>query len=147
MDSTRILDMTAGAREIWFEPGRAVFIDKRMIVRPDVVASWPELPFKSGIFDLIIFDPPHLMNTTGRFAERYGPMTVAQLTQDLLAGAREARRVARDGAMMALKWATHDVGLHRVLSHLPGWRPLFGHKVGTRTRHKSDVFWCMLERE
>ena len=147
MSTSRILDMTAGRRAIWFSPGSGVFVDKRAEMRPDVVANWTALPFKSGWFDLVVFDPPHGNMSASHFAERYGHVTVAQLMADILAGAREARRVTRARGLMALKWATHDVGLHRVLNHLPGWEPLFGHKIGVRTRHKSDVFWCLLRRE
>jgi hypothetical protein len=147
MSTSLILDMTAGSRRIWFAERVGIFVDQRWETMPHVVASWGALPFRAGVFDLVVFDPPHGNLGTGDFAQRYGRVTISQLMADILAGAREARRVSRAGALMALKWATHDVGLQRVLSHLVGWQPLFGHKVGTRTRHKSDVYWCLLRRE
>jgi len=147
METRRTLDMTAGNRCIWFEQGDTVFVDRRFGARPSVVASWADLPFADGTFDFIVFDPPHCSLGSGRMAERYGRVTIAQLMQDIIAGSREAWRVARAGALMALKWSTHDIGLQRVLTHLPGWRPMFGHKIGVRTLHKSDVYWVLLARE
>jgi hypothetical protein len=46
---------------MWKGNGRKVrFLDLDPSVRPDVVASFLALPFRSASFDVVIFDPPHL---------------------------------------------------------------------------------------
>ena len=147
MSTTRILDMTAGWRGTWFEIGDAVLLDRRAECEPDVVADWKALPFRDGSFDMVVFDPPHHNLGTGFLAESYGTCTTAQLMFDILHGSREARRVVRPGGWMALKWATRHIGLQRVLSHMPGWRPRFGQRTTGRGYQKDSTYWCMLERE
>ena len=78
-DNKKILDMTCGSRTIWFNKHHpaAVYCDKRkenyalhfgkahtslhqMIVDPDVICDFTDLPFEDESFNLVVFDPPHL---------------------------------------------------------------------------------------
>lgn len=73
---TPVLDMTAGSRMMWFDKqnNRATFVDKRQLheklssghvidVDPDVLADWTlGLPFDNETFNLVLFDPPHLIH-------------------------------------------------------------------------------------
>jgi len=147
MSTSRILDMTAGWRALWFEVDDAVLVDRRLECAPHVVADWKHLPFRDGSFDLVLFDPPHKGFPSGFMAESYGVCTLEQVLFDMLHGAREARRVTRAGGLMVLKWATCALRLDRVLTHLPGWRPRFGQKTKTRPRPEDGTFWVLLERE
>ena len=58
-----ILDATASTKRIY--PRYAdVRVDIKAKVRPDVVADDCALPFRSGIFDKIFCDPPHIIGKT-----------------------------------------------------------------------------------
>lgn len=58
-----ILDASAGNRHIWQgqRPDEVIFMDKetRLLIPPDLFATWGALPFRADIFDCVIFDPPH----------------------------------------------------------------------------------------
>lgn len=73
-----VLDATCGSRMIWFNKGNelAVFVDQREIdyegiwksgnglgkrnisIKPDVIASFTDLPFQDETFYHVVFDPP-----------------------------------------------------------------------------------------
>jgi hypothetical protein len=61
-----ILDSTCSYMHIDFSHGKrfpefaSIRMDKRRIVRPDIVADARFLPFREGVFDTIYCDPPHL---------------------------------------------------------------------------------------
>ena len=84
----KILDVTCGDRTMWFqkkEPhtiycdkrreewegdfGKAVRADgkkkhRHLVIDPDVQCDFTELPFESGKFSLVVYDPPHVENLT-----------------------------------------------------------------------------------
>lgn len=72
-DNTTILDMCFGSRMFWHDKSdpRAVFIDNRaeqhtlcdgrsLVISPDVIADFRQLPFADEYFPVVVFDPPHL---------------------------------------------------------------------------------------
>jgi len=78
-DKYHTLDATAGLRRYWKgkDTRGVLFLDIREEVKPDIVANNECLPFRSGVFDRIIYDPPHIINPDGSLAEtsfgyRYG---------------------------------------------------------------------------
>ena len=67
----KILDATCGWREMWFNKNHplATYLDKRENdkIHPDVVADWTkELPFNKDYFDMIVFDPPHIIQNSDK---------------------------------------------------------------------------------
>ncbi len=76
--SKQVLDACCGSRMFWFDrkDKRAIFVDKRrethtlkdkssrggsreLVVDPDLVADFTDLPFEDDTFALVVFDPPH----------------------------------------------------------------------------------------
>ena len=75
----KILDATTGFKGIWYQKNHpfVIFLDKRKVdciesrhpigkkrrvkINPDVVSEWKDAPFPDDYFDMIIFDPPHLI--------------------------------------------------------------------------------------
>lgn len=58
-----ILDCTVGYRKMWKGKCQNVlFLDKRKEVNPDIIASNEYMPFRNGIFEKIVYDPPHLVH-------------------------------------------------------------------------------------
>lgn len=147
----KILDLSAGARNIWFDKSHrdAVYVDRRSEVNPTVVADSRALPDEVGTaFDLVVFDPPHVnFGANGNMAKRYGHHTTAEI-RDIISGtAKEAHRVTKDSALMAFKWNDHDQPLMKVLGLMAAWwEPLFGHKTTIRSKHSCSTQWVMLRR-
>ena len=77
MIKKKILDVTCGARTIWFNKHHpaTVYCDKRkeehheiwknagncsINIDPDIQCDFTNLPFENNAFSLVVFDPPHL---------------------------------------------------------------------------------------
>lgn len=144
----RILDMTAGERNIWFNKKHplACFIDIRPEVEPTHVLDARKMPLAEGHFNLVVFDPPHANLGTGRLAKLYGSHTAAGIRDLVTKGAIEAHRLSAPGALMAFKWNDHDQKLEKILALMPNWEPLFGHKVSAAQKRPSTTYWVMLRR-
>lgn len=150
----KILDMSAGYRAIWLTKDLdfVTFLDKREIVNPTFVCDTTAIPDEVGQdFGLVVFDPPHEnCGPSGAMARRYGHSTRAEIVETIKGSGREAHRITRKDALMALKWNDHAYTLDQVLELLaPYWLPLFGHHLRNRggASTKSQSFWVMLLRK
>lgn len=144
----KILDMSAGARAVWFDKNYpdAVYVDIRPQVKPDIVADTRALPAEVGTgFGLVLFDPPHKnFAASGNMAKNYGHHTVEEIRGIVRDSAREAHRVSKPDALMAFKWSEGHIRTARVLELLdPWWEPLFGHGV---SHQQTGTSWVMLRR-
>ena len=148
MTDIRILDLSAGRRAIWFNKKHpnATYIDRRPEVEPDFVADSRDLPDPVGKdYDLVVFDPPHMnCGPKSNMSRVYGHHTTQQILETIKGTAKEAHRVTKPGALMALKWNDHDISLQRVFDLMPQWEPLFGHL--TKDGPGSKTYWAMLKR-
>ena len=86
----KILDMCCGSKMFWYEKHEphTTYMDirkatytakdrgkvRKIEVNPDIQADWKNIPFDDATFDLIVFDPPHLMHAGKRswLAKKYG---------------------------------------------------------------------------
>ncbi len=72
--NARVLDPCSASRMMWFDKGdqRALFGDIRdeehvlcdgrvLKVEPDVIMDFRHLPFHDASFNMVVFDPPHLV--------------------------------------------------------------------------------------
>lgn len=144
----KILDLSAGKRAVWFNKNHplAVYVDKRSEVNPTIIADTTKLPIAVGNnYDLVVFDPPHMnCGPNSNMSRVYGHHTTKQILETIEGTAKEAHRVTRSGAFMALKWNDHDIKLQRVFDLMPQWEPLFGHL--TKDGPGSKTYWAMLRR-
>ena len=84
-----VLDVCCGSRMFWFDKQNksTVFMDNRqfedvlcdgrkLIVSPDIVADFRNIPFPNNTFKLVVFDPPHLINAGDKswLAKKYGKL-------------------------------------------------------------------------
>ena len=147
-----VLDATAGPRGIWFNKNHpsAVFIDVRKEVRPTVVADDKALPFRSGVFNCVVFDPPHDSHNPSSkslMGKRYGKFTAQQIRALISLGSREFYRVLRIGGFLLFKWNDRQFKLKEVLVLLdPRLDPLFGQRTASRMKHRSDTYWICLRK-
>lgn len=141
-----VLDACCGSRMFWFDKqdSRALFLDKRsetlvtnegydVVVAPDVVGSYADLPFPDATFSLVVFDPPHTYNgANSEMAKKYGRLE-AGWQDEITAGFAECFRVLRPNGTLIFKWNEHRVPLAVVLSMTPE-KPLFGHRSGAAAK-------------
>lgn len=141
-----VLDACCGSRAFWFDKrdGRALFVDIRretipqpradgprspVVIDPDVVADFRDLPFPDDSFSLVVFDPPHVPGKpTGNVLAYYGALG-PDWRETLRRGFRECFRVLKPGGTLVFKWAETAIPIAEVLSLTPE-PPLFGHKSG-----------------
>ncbi|WP_433322494.1 SAM-dependent methyltransferase [Weissella tructae] len=135
-----VLDMTAGGRMMWQNKNNelALFVDKReetlemmdrgnvrvYEVKPDVLADWSDvngLPFESGEFHQIIFDPPHLVRAGKEswLRKKYGVLDKVTWTRDLERGFAEAARLLAKNGTLIFKWNSDQILLSEVLKLIP----------------------------
>jgi len=141
----RILDLSAGLREMWFDKvaPQTIFLDIREEVHPNIVADAQRLPFKDCSFDLVVFDPPHApIGPNSVWTKKYGRFTTTQIIELVINGSKEAARVLKVDGILIFKWNTHNISLSRILrlvSH--GLTPLFGQRSAFRTKSSSSTYW------
>lgn len=155
----RILDMTCGARRIWFNKRHpaAIYFDRReahyatsfgkqlserhIDIEPDVIGDYSKLPFDEGVFDLVVFDPPHIVKKSegqeSWLEKAYSYFTSENEALDSVkAGFDEGMRVLRVGGVLVLKWAEISIPTRTIIKKL-GIEPLFGHRSGK----KAGTHW------
>ena len=157
----RILDITCGMRGIWFDKHHpaAIYCDRRkehfvsehgtvksvrnIDVNPDVLCDFTNLPFDDGKFDLVVFDPPHLIGNDNSWIKKmysYYP-TKEDALRDIKKGFDEGMRVLRDGGVLIFKWAETRIPTRDIINAI-GTEPLFGHRSGK----KSNTHWmCFMK--
>lgn len=157
----KILDVTCGARSIWFDKHHpaAVYCDKRreqfhhlwknagnctLDINPDVVCDFTDLPFTDNSFHLVVFDPPHLTGAkeTAWLVKKYGKLD-ENWPRMLRDGFQECMRVLKPDGVLIFKWSEYDIPAAHVWKAI-GQKPLFGHHSGKQSR----TFWaCFMKME
>ena len=125
----------------WFDKKNpnAVFMDcrtadeplcdgRRLIIKPDVIADFRNIPFADNTFKLVVFDPPHLVRAGEKSwtAKKYGKLP-ADWEQYVKSGFDECMRVLDRFGVLVFKWNEDQIKLRRVLDAI-GQAPLFGNK-------------------
>ncbi len=155
------LDMCCGSRMLWFdrEHTSTVFGDRRIEtlvvadrshgradgkrsvrIEPDVACDFRSLPFADQTFDLVVFDPPHLIRA-GRgswMAAKYGKLG-RDWRSDLQRGFAEGFRVLKASGTLVFKWSENQVPIREVLALSPQ-PPLFGNTAGKRAGTHWMIF-------
>ncbi|MDO9571147.1 MAG: SAM-dependent methyltransferase [Hydrogenophaga sp.] len=147
----KVIDVCCGTKMMWFDKAdpHVIFGDARaetltvtdrshrnasgtrtLKVEPDVLFDFRALPFPSGTFRLVAFDPPHLVHVGPRswLAAKYGKLG-ADWRDDLRQGFAECFRVLEPHGVLVFKWNETQVRLSEVLATTPE-KPLFGQVSG-----------------
>lgn len=146
-DYPPVLDVCCGSRAFWFDKTdkRSFFVDKRkgvfprvhsdtprapVIVDPDLQGSFTDLPFPDETFYHVVFDPPHIVNSSasGNIAKYYGVLK-GEWEKEIEMGFSECLRVLRPGGTLIFKWNELHIPLKDILK-LTKAIPLYGHKSG-----------------
>jgi ubiquinone/menaquinone biosynthesis C-methylase UbiE len=143
----------------WFNPynRNAVFVDNRsethslkdssskhgertLVVDPDIVCDFTNLPFPDESFSMVVFDPPHLVRNgkSGWLAKKYGKLE-GDWKEDMRAGFKECFRVLKPDGTLIFKWNETDVSVSEILK-LTTVEPLFGNRCGKSSKSHWIVF-------
>ena len=153
MPTQKILDACCGSRMFWQKRDRqdVFFMDirkeehtlcdgRKLVIDPDIVADFRNMPFPDKSFRLVVFDPPHLINIgkNAWMAKKYGRLNKDTWKDDLRRGFDECLRVLDDDGVLILKWNTKDIPASALFDAL-GQEPLFGSLSGK----SGKTLWCV----
>nr|DAF32490.1 MAG TPA: Methyltransferase domain [Caudoviricetes sp.] len=145
----KILDACCGSRMFWFDKQNpnVTFMDIRrhyeeletghvVDVNPDIVGDFRDMPFESDTFDMVVFDPPHLIHAGDNswLAKKYGKLDELW-PEDIRQGFAECMRVLKPNGSLIFKWNEDQISLQDVLAAI-GEEPLFGNK-------RSKTHWLV----
>ncbi len=155
----RVLDPCCGSRMFWMDRKNTdvVFGDirtheetlcdgRKLIINPDVSLDFRCLPFASGEFHLVVFDPPHL-HTAGQkswLAAKYGKLDKENWRDDIRKGFSECFRVLHQDGTLIFKWNETQIKIKDVIDLAP-INPLFGHISGRKGLTHWLVFMKKME--
>lgn len=145
----KILDACCGSRMFWFDKQNpnVTFMDIRrhyeeletghvIDVDPDIVGDFRNMPFEDDAFDMVVFDPPHLIHAgeNSWLAKKYGKLDELW-PEDIRQGFAECMRVLKPNGSLIFKWNEDQISLQEVLAAI-GEKPLFGNK-------RSKTHWLV----
>jgi ubiquinone/menaquinone biosynthesis C-methylase UbiE len=148
-----IIDVCCGSRMFWFdrENSQTVFMDireledtlcdgRKLIIKPDLIGDFTNIPFPENTFKLAVFDPPHLKNAGEKswMAKKYGTLG-QEWKSDIKMGFEECMRVLKPYGILVFKWNEQQVKLSEVLSCI-NYRPLFGDR-------RSKTIWMIFMKK
>ena len=149
----KILDACCGSRMFWFDKNNknTIFMDNRklrealcdgrkLIINPDIVADFRQIPFDDNSFYLVVFDPPHLLRAgeNSWLRKKYGILE-STWKDDIKQGFRECMRVLKPNGTLVFKWNEEQIKLKEILSAID-YKPLFGNK-------KSKTHWLVFMKD
>lgn len=150
----KILDVCCGSKMFWYDKQEphttymdirtAVYTamdrgtERRIEINPDIQADWKSIPFADETFDLIIFDPPHLVRAgkTSWLAKKYGTIDLMGWPHDFHCAFREIMRVLKPTGTMIFKWNEDQIPIKEVFKAF-GQQPILG---DMKSKTKWSVF-------
>ena len=160
----KILDATTGFKGIWYQKNHpfVTFMDqrketvesppnakiknkRRYRINPDIVSTWENAPFPDNYFDMIIFDPPHIVvkNKNAELStmkRAYGYLNHGSWKKDMKKGIDKLFKILKPEGIFILKWSETDINVNEVLKLFP-YQPLFG--SNTRSKVYTANFWIV----
>ncbi len=108
-------------------------------IAPDVLMDFRALPYPDGTFNLVAFDPPHLVRAGQKswLAAKYGKLGT-DWRDDIRQGFAECFRVLRPHGVLVFKWNETQIKVRQVLELAPH-QPLFGNTSGK----KAGTHWLV----
>lgn len=139
----KILDACCGSRMFWFnkENEDAIYMDNRtedtslcdgrkLIVKPDIIADFRDIPFEDESFYLVVFDPPHLIRAGEKsfLKLKYGRLNTTW-KDDIKKGLSECWRVLKKNGALIFKWNEEQISFSKIKTLFP-CEPVIGQRRG-----------------
>ena len=107
---------------------------RNVVVDPDIICDFRKLPFDDNEFDLVIFDPPHLINAGDKswLKIKYGRLPKDDWQSYINKGFQECLRVLKPTGTLLFKWSSDQISFSDVFKAI-GQKPILGDRRG-RTR-------------
>lgn len=149
----RILDACCGSRMFWNDKNNSdtIYMDIRrgtytvtdkgstrtIVVDPDLLADCTNMPFPCDMFDLVIFDPPHLRYAGPHswLKAKYGILP-HNWQEFLRKSFDECMRVLKPTGTLVLKWNNEQIP-HSAALQAIGHKPLLGDQ---RSKTRWSIF-------
>ena len=133
------------------EINRVVFMDKeiKLFRSPDVFGSSEFCPFRDGVFDVVLFDPPWGVNMPPwwnkpeSLGNNYGNFkSKREIVYFLHKSQREFQRVAD---RLCMKWGERNLSLWSILGIFvrDGWKEVFRRETGG-IKSKTKNYWITM---
>ena len=154
--NAKILDPCCGSRMMHFDRQNqnVIFGDIRteshilcdgrsLEVAPDIEMDFRDMPFNDDQFNLVVFDPPHLIKAGNEswLALKYGKLK-ENWREDIQKGFEECFRVLANGGVLIFKWNETQIKVSEILA-LTDQKPVFGHISGKRANTHWITFMKM----
>lgn len=160
----KILDATCGPKGIWYQKNHpfVTFMDirkgnidnktkkikfkdrRRYKINPDVVSEWKDAPFPDNYFDMIVFDPPHIITNRNKkisaLAAEYGCLYYDNWRNILQEGIKKLFSILKPEGIFILKWCENSVKVEEIIKLCP-YPPLFG--SNTKSKGHTANFWIL----
>ena len=142
VENKTILDPCCGSRMFWYNRNNpdVIFTDNRklkttlcdgrtLVIEPDMIIDFRNMPFDDNTFNLVVFDPPHLIHAgeNSWLAKKYGVLP-ADWKPYIKAGFDECIRVLKPDHTLIMKWNEEQI------------KPLFGDR-------RSKTRWLVFMKE
>jgi len=156
----KILDPCCGSRMFHFDrkSPHVVFGDIRseshilcdqraLDITPDIQMDFRNMPFSDDQFNLVVFDPPHLVKAGPQswLALKYGKLQ-EDWRDDIRKGFEECFRVLANGGVLIFKWNETQIKVGEILA-LTDQKPVFGHISGKRANTHWITFMKLATEE
>ena len=135
----KIIDVCCGSRMFWYnrQHPETVYMDirqfedtlcdgRKLIVNPDVVGDFKDIPYPDNTFKLAVFDPPHLKSAGDNswLVKKYGKLP-ADWKNEIKQGFDECMRVLQSYGILVFKWNQDQIKVKDIINAI-GRPPLFG---------------------
>lgn len=155
MTNKPILDACCGSRMFWFDKDNpnTEFMDIRneectlsdgrlVIVHPNTIGDFTNMPYPDNSFYHVVFDPPHLVwaGKAANLYKRYGKLE-GDWRAELKAGIDECFRVCKPYGTIIFKWNECQLKLKTILKAI-GRTPLYGHR---RANNGKTIWMCFMK--
>jgi len=153
-----ILDPASSMRAFYFdkEDKRVVFGDIRedethlltngqtVTIKPDEVMDFRAIPYPDESFQVVVFDPPHMLGLTEKswMRKKYGCLNRDTWQEDIKQGFAECFRVLKKGGTLIFKWNEVSIPVKEILLLTPE-KPILGHPSGKR----MGTNWILFMKE